>query len=60
MPDNVAKAVLAALQQAERRLRSQIDAFSLGEDEAADLSNDLGFINAKRDLMQQLERTPGE
>jgi|SRR6516162_2264011 hypothetical protein len=60
LPDSVAKAVFAALQQAEGRLRSRIEAFSVGEDEAADLSNDLGFISAiKRDLMRQLERTLG-
>jgi hypothetical protein len=59
LPDSVAKAVFAALQQAEHRLRNQIDAFSVGEDDASDLSNDLAFISAiKRDLTRQLERTP--
>jgi hypothetical protein len=60
LPNSVAKAVFAALQQAERRLRSQIDAFSVEEDDASDLSNDLAFISAiKRDLMRQLKRAPG-
>ena len=51
LSEEVARAVLAALQQAERHLRSRLKSSSLGEDEAADLSNDLGFICAiKRDL----------
>lgn len=52
----VARAVLGALRQAERHLRRRLKSSSLGEDEAADLSNDLGFIYAiKRDLEQQVE-----
>lgn len=55
LPDEVARAVLGALQQAERRLRSQLEAPSLGDDEAADVSNDLGFICAiTRDLQRQV------
>jgi hypothetical protein len=56
LSDEVARAVLGALQQAERHLRRRLKSSSLGEDEAADLSNDLGFIDAiKRDLEQQVE-----
>jgi hypothetical protein len=51
LSEEVARAVLGALQQAELDLRSRLESSSLGEDEAADLSNDLGFICAiKRDL----------
>jgi len=57
LPDEVALAVLGALGQADRRLRNRIKSSSLGEDEAADLSNDLGFIRAiKRDLQRQIGR----
>src|SRR6516162_8203442 len=55
LPDEVARAVLGALEQTDRRLRSRIKSSSLGEDEAADLPNDLGFIRAiKRDLQRQV------
>jgi len=51
LSEEVARAVLGALQQAELHLRSRLKSSSLGEDEAADLSNDLGFICAiKHDL----------
>ena len=57
LSEEVARAALGALQQAERDLRNRLDS-SLGEDEAADLSNDLGFIRAiKSDLTRSLEPT---
>jgi hypothetical protein len=57
LSDEVARAALGALQKAERELRNRLQA-SLGEDETADLSNDLGFIRAiKRDLTRSLEPT---
>lgn len=55
LSDEVARAVLGALQQAERHLRSRLDLPSVGDDEVADISNDLGFICAiQRDLHQQI------
>jgi hypothetical protein len=58
LSDEVAQAVLGALQQAERHLRSRLESSALGEDEAADVSNDLGFICAiKRDLQRQVGGT---
>ena len=57
LSDEVVGAALGALKQAERELRNRLEA-SLGEDEAADLSNDLGFIRAiKSDLTRSLEPT---
>jgi hypothetical protein len=57
LSDEVARAVLCALQEAERDLGSRLKLTSIGEDEAADLSNDLGFIRAiKRDLHRQVGR----
>jgi hypothetical protein len=57
LSDEVARAALGALQQAERDLRNRLES-SLGEDEAADLSNDLGFIRAiKSDLTRSLGPT---
>ena len=59
LPDEVARAVLGALQQAERHFRNRLESSSLGEDEAADLSNDLGFICAiERDLHRQVGHEP--
>jgi hypothetical protein len=59
LPDEVALAVLGALQQAERHFRNRLESSSLGEDEAADLSNDLGFICAiERDLHRQVGHEP--
>ena len=56
LSEEVARAVLGALEQAELDLRSRLKSSAVGEDEAADLSNDLGFIYAiKRDLEQQVE-----
>jgi hypothetical protein len=47
--------VLGALQEAERDLCIRLQSTSIGEDDAADMSNDLGFIRAvKRDLDRQL------
>jgi hypothetical protein len=55
LSEEVARAVLGALQQAERHLRSRLKSSSFGEDEAADLSKDLGFICAiKGDLERQV------
>ena len=56
LPGPVARAALAALQQIERRLRRKLDLTSLGDDDAADISNDLGFVCAvEDDLKRQLE-----
>jgi hypothetical protein len=56
LPDPVARAALSALQKVERRLRRQLDLPSLGDDDAADISNDLGFVCAvEDDLKRQLE-----
>jgi hypothetical protein len=61
LPDDVARAVLRVLQQAEGHLRGRLDSSSLGEDEAADVSNDLGFVRAiESDLMRYLELTQRE
>jgi hypothetical protein len=57
LSDDVARAVLRALQEAERDLGSRLELTSVGEDKAADLSNDLGFIRAiKGDLHRQIRR----
>ena len=57
LSDEVARAVLLALQEAERDLGNRLELTSVGEDQAADLSNDLGFILAvKRDLRRQVGR----
>ena len=59
LPDTVARAALSALQQTERRLRRKLDSPSLVDDDAADISNDLGFVRAvETDLRRQLE--PGQ
>ena|SRR5437899_1192244 len=61
LSDEVARAVLGALQHADRHLRSRLTSSSLGEDEAADISNDLGFICAiKRDLDREVDGEPTE
>ncbi len=58
LSDEVARTVLGALQQAERDLRSRLKSSSLEEDEAADLSNDFGFIRAiQSDLERQLRKS---
>ena len=60
LPDEVARVVLNALRQAERQLRGRIESPSIGEDEAADLSNDLGLICAiESDLIRQVEGAKG-
>ena len=54
LPDLVARAVLAALSQFESRLRARLDR-PLREDEASDVSNDLGFVCAvEGDLKRQI------
>jgi hypothetical protein len=56
LSDEVARAALRALQQADVHLRNRLASSSLAEDEAADISNDLGFICAiQRDLVRQVE-----
>ena len=51
LSDEVARAVLHVLQEAEGDLCGRLESASVGEDEAADISNDLGFIRAvKHDL----------
>jgi hypothetical protein len=57
LSDEVARAVLRALRESERDLGSRLELTSVSEDEAADLSNDLGLIRAiKRDLHRQVGR----
>jgi len=54
IPDPVARAVLAALLHFERQLRARLDRAD-DEDEASDLSNDLGFVCAiENDLRRQV------
>jgi hypothetical protein len=58
LPDPVAHAALAALEAAARRMRAALASASLEEEEAADLSNDLGFVIAiEADLRRQLTPT---
>lgn len=55
LPEPVARAALAALEAAELSMRDRLASASLGEDEASDLSNDLGFVIAiETDLRRQL------
>jgi hypothetical protein len=56
VPDHVARAALKALHYFENQLRARLDTYPpLDEDEASDLSNDLGFVCAvERDLRQQI------
>jgi hypothetical protein len=55
LPDAVARAALAALQQFEHRIHLRLETPSLTEDEASDLSNDLGFVfSIESDLIKQL------
>ena len=54
-PDMVARTALSVLQKVERRLRRELDSPSLPDDDAADISNDLGFVCAvEDDLRRQL------
>jgi hypothetical protein len=54
LPDAAARAALAALQQFERRLYARLER-ATDEDEASDISNDLGFVfSIKSDLIRQL------
>jgi transcriptional regulator with XRE-family HTH domain len=58
LPDSVARAVLTALSQFERRLRARLNG-PLHEEEASDLSNDLGFVCAiEDDLRRQIGTRP--
>ena len=54
LPGSIARAALIALQQAERRMRRELKSSSLGEDDAADLANDLGFVCAVEEDLKQL------
>ena len=56
LSDSMAHAALSALQEAERRLKRELKSSSLGEDQAAEISNDLGFVRAvEDDLKRQLQ-----
>ena len=56
LPNSAARAALSALQQVERRLRSELESPALGDDAAAEISNDIGFVRAvEGDLQRQLE-----
>jgi hypothetical protein len=56
IPDHVARAALKALRHLETRLRARLDVHPPpDEDEASDISNDLGFVSAiERDLARQV------
>jgi hypothetical protein len=55
LPDAAARVALAALQRLEGRVRDRLQSSAMGEDEAADLSNDLGLICAiESDLRRQV------
>lgn len=55
LPDAAARAALVALRRLESRVRDKLDNLAIGEDETADLSNDLGLICAiEGDLMRQV------
>ena len=57
MPDRVARAALSALDHYERQLWTQLTKYPVDEDEAADLSNDLGFVRSvESDLRRQVDR----
>jgi hypothetical protein len=59
LPDAFARTALAALKESRDRLSARLAASILGEDEAAELSNDLGLIRAiEADLTAQIERAP--
>jgi hypothetical protein len=56
LPERAGRAALVALQRFEDQLRKRLESQSLNEDEASDLSNDLGFICAiENDLKRQAE-----
>lgn len=55
IPKHVAEAALIALQHFESRLLASLDRYPIDEDEASDLSNDLGFVRSiEWDLKRQL------
>jgi hypothetical protein len=55
LPDAVARAALTALQQFEHQIHLRLEAPSLSEDEASDLSNDIGFVfSIETDLINRL------
>jgi len=57
LPDAAAHAALTALQRLERRLRARLESRTVGEDEASDLSNDLGLVCAiESDLKRQIDQ----
>ena len=57
LPPEAVKVVLSALDHFERFLRVRLASPRLSEDEASDLSNDLGFICATE---QELSKALGE
>jgi hypothetical protein len=57
LPPEAVKVVLSALDHFERFLRGRLESPRLSEDEAADLSNDLGFICA---IVRELSKALGE
>jgi hypothetical protein len=59
LPDAITPTALAALKESRDRLSARLAAPLLGEDEAAELSNDLGLIRAiEADLTAQIEQAP--
>jgi hypothetical protein len=59
LPDRIARAALAALRESKKGLNARLGSSNLTEDEAAELSNDLGFIRAiEADLEAQIAPAP--
>jgi len=55
LPEPVVRVALSALQNFEGKLQARLDTPGLGEDETADLSNDLGTVQAiERGLERQI------
>jgi hypothetical protein len=59
LPDRIARAALIALRESRKGLTDRLASPLLAEDEAAELSNDLGFIRAiEADLEAQIAEIP--
>jgi hypothetical protein len=55
LPDRIARAALTALRESKKGLNARLASPLLTEDDAAELSNDLGFIRAiEADLEAQI------
>jgi hypothetical protein len=59
LPVRIARAALTALKESRKELNVRLASPLLAEDEAAELSNDLGFIRAiETDLVAQIAEIP--